>query len=132
MAQDGMTWAETLQYSAEQKLLAKQLYLVFSRPVNSFDRVMEVVDEHLDYQRELESRGIMFAAGPLATTDEQHWNGEGLFVYRAESLAAAKAIADADPMHRKNARQYEIRTWLLNEGNLGIDVLLSHSAIHIK
>ncbi len=29
MAQDGMTWAETLQYSAEQKLLAKQLYLVF-------------------------------------------------------------------------------------------------------
>ncbi len=56
---------------------------------------MEVVDEHLDYQRELESRGIMFAAGPLATTDEQHWNGEGLFVYRAESLAAAKAIADA-------------------------------------
>ena len=41
-------------------------------------------------------------------------------------------IADADPMHRKGARRHEIRLWLLNEGNLGIDVLLSQNTLHFK
>ena len=132
MAPQAMPWADMLTYSAEQKLLAKQLYLVLSTPVNGLDHVLETADEHIDYQRELEKRGIMFAAGPLATMDEQHWEGEGAFVYRAESLAAAKAIADADPMHRAGARRYEIRLWLVNEGNLGIDVLLSQNAFHLK
>jgi hypothetical protein len=132
MAQQAMPWADMLDYSAKQKLLAKQLYLVLSTPIDGLGSVLEVADEHIDYQRDLEERGIMFAAGPLATIDEQHWEGEGAFVYRAENLAAAKALADADPMHRKGARRYEIRLWLLNEGNLGIDVLLSRNALHFK
>jgi uncharacterized protein YciI len=132
MAQKAMPWADMLKYSAEQKLLAKQIYLVLSKPVDGLDHVLEVADEHIDYQRDLERRGIMFAAGPLATIDEQHWEGEGAFVYRADSLAAAKTIADADPMHSKGARKYEIRLWLLNEGNLGIEVLLSQNTAHIK
>jgi uncharacterized protein YciI len=132
MAQQAMPWADMLTYSAKQRLLAKQLYLVLSTPVNGLDHVLEVADEHIDYQRDLERRGIMFAAGPLATIGEQHWKGEGAFVYRAENLAAARTIADADPMHRKGARRYEIRLWLLNEGNLGIDVLLSQNTVHFK
>jgi uncharacterized protein YciI len=132
MAQQAMPWADMLDYSAKQKLLAKQLYLVMSAPIDGLESVLEVADEHIDYQRDLEERGIMFAAGPLATIDEQHWEGEGAFFYRADNFAAAKAIADADPMHRKGARRYEIRLWLLNEGNLGIDVLLSQNALHFK
>jgi uncharacterized protein YciI len=132
MTQKAMPWADMLKYSAEQNLLAKKLYLVLSTPVNGLDRVREVADEHIDYQRELESCGIMFAAGPLATIDEQYWEGEGAFVYRADSLGAAKTIADADPMHYKGARKYEIRLWLLNEGNLGIEVLLSQNKSQIK
>jgi uncharacterized protein YciI len=132
MSQKTMAWADMLKYSADQRLLAKQLYLVLSKPVKGLELVLEVADEHIDYQRDLERRGIMFAAGPLATLDERHWEGEGAFVYRAASLADAKAIADADPMHIKGARRYEIRLWLLNEGNLGIEVLLSQNAAHIK
>jgi uncharacterized protein YciI len=127
-----MPWADMLKYSAEQELLAKPLYLVLSTPAHGLERVLEVADEHIDYQRELESRGVMFAAGPLATLDQQNWEGDGAFVYRADSLATAKAIADADPMHHKGARTYEIRLWLLNEGNLGIEVQLSRNTAHIK
>lgn len=127
-----MPWPDMLKYSAEQKLLAKQLYFVLSRPANGLERILEVADEHIDYQRELEQQGIMFAAGPLATADEKHWEGEGAFVYRAESLEAATKIAEADPMHAKGARRYEIRLWLVNEGNLGIDVLLSQNAFQLR
>jgi len=132
MAQESMPWPDMLRYSSEQRLLAKQLYLVRSTPANGLGPVLEVADEHIEYQRELEKRGIMFAAGPLATADERHWEGEGAFVYRAESLAAASTIADADPMHRKGARQYEIRLWLVNEGSIGIDVLLSQKEFHLR
>jgi uncharacterized protein len=37
-----------------------------------------------------------------------------MFIVRAQSLAAARAIAEADPMHASGARQYELRPWLLN------------------
>jgi uncharacterized protein len=35
----------------------------------------------------------MFAAGPLASEDLREWLGEGLFVYRAESLEQAVKYA---------------------------------------
>jgi hypothetical protein len=44
----------------------------------------------------------MFAAGPLSDDAELQWHGDGLFVYRAESRAAAK-LAEADPMHARGA-----------------------------
>jgi len=127
-----MTWAEMLQYSADQRLLAKALYLVQSKPVNGLGPVLEVADEHVEYQRQLERRGTMFAAGPIATADQQRWEGEGVFMYRANSLAEATAIAEADPMHQKGARRFEIRAWLLNEGNFGIDLLFSENVFRVR
>jgi hypothetical protein len=53
MEQRAMPWADMLKYSAEQKLLAKPLYLVLSTPAHGLERVLEVADEHIDYQREL-------------------------------------------------------------------------------
>jgi uncharacterized protein len=48
--------------------------------------------------------------------------------YRVNSLAsvaAATAIAAADPMHKSGARTFKIRPWLLNDGSITIRVTLS-------
>jgi uncharacterized protein YciI len=120
-----MTWQSMLDYSREHELLAKQLYVVFSEPTNGLGPIMEVVDEHVRYQTKLELDGVMWAAGPMATPDEQEWLGDGLFMYRASSVEEATRYAEADPMHKSGARTFRIRPWLLNEGSLTVRVLFS-------
>ena len=111
--------------NACEGMLRKQLYAVFTRPANGLGPVMEILDEHLEFQISLEERGIMFGAGPFWTDDEQEWRGEGMVIIRAENLEAAKAIAAEDPMHASGARVCEVRPWLLCEGSMTIK--LSHS-----
>jgi uncharacterized protein len=115
-----VTARETVDISKQRGFLAKQLYVVFTTPTNGIGPVMENLQSHLDYQELLEKRGIMFAAGPHWTDDEQRWEGEGMVVVRASSLAEAKAIAADDPMHKSGARTYRVRPWLVNEGTLAV------------
>lgn len=86
---------------------------------------MKSLEEHLKFQVDLERRGIMFGAGPFWDDDETHWSGDGMVIVRAESLAAARAIAAEDPMHKSGARRFSVRPWLLNEGTLTFRVNLS-------
>ncbi|MBM3558966.1 MAG: hypothetical protein FJX53_03570, partial [Alphaproteobacteria bacterium] len=102
-------------------LLAKRLYVVFTRPKDPA-KMGALVGPHLEYQAELERRGIMFGAGPLADETETKWNGDGMVIIRAKDMAEAKKIADADPMHTGGGRGYEIRPWLMNEGTISIRV----------
>ena len=111
--------------SACEGMLQLQLYAVFTRPANGMKPVMEMLEKHLDYQISMEKSGVLFAAGPFWTDDEQQWRGEGMVVIRAESLEAARAIAAEDPMHASGARTFEVRPWLINEGTLTLR--LNHS-----
>jgi uncharacterized protein YciI len=111
-----VTAEEIVKVSKERGFLAKQLYVVFTTPNDGIGPVMEHLKAHLDYQEQLEQRGIMFAAGPHWTDDEQRWDGEGMVVIRAASLAEAQKIAADDPMHKAGARSYRVRPWLVNEG----------------
>jgi len=109
---------EIVEISKSHGFLAKQLYVIFTAPTKGMGPVMENIQKHLAFQADLEKRGIMFAAGPHWTDDEQRWEGEGMVVVRAASLAAAKAIAAQDPMHVSGARSFRVRPWLVNEGTL--------------
>ena len=111
--------------AACEGMLQLQLYAIFTRPANGLGPVMEKLEEHLEYQISMEKNGILFAAGPFWTDDEQQWSGEGMLVVRAESLGAARAIAEKDPMHASGARTFEVRPWLINEGTLTLR--LNHS-----
>lgn len=113
---DGMTWDGLLDRSRGLGLHAEQLFLIHSKPVNGFGPVEAALEEHLPYQKRLEDDGVMFAAGPLSSADGAEWNGEGVFVYRAANLKEATRMAEADPMHARGARRFEIRAWCLNEG----------------
>jgi uncharacterized protein YciI len=115
-----VTAKEVVDISRERGFLSKQLYVVFTTPTNGMGPVMEHLQSHLDYQGLLEQKGIMFAAGPHWTDDEERWDGEGMVVVRASSLDEAKTIAANDPMHRSGARSYRVRPWLVNEGTLTV------------
>ncbi|MBI4273528.1 MAG: hypothetical protein HY659_02350 [Rhizobiales bacterium] len=112
--------ADIIKISKENGFLAKQLYVVFTTPVKGLGPVMEKIQEHLAFQKSLEEQGIMFAAGPHWSDDEKTWEGDGMVVIRANSLAEARAIAAKDPMHVSGARKFTVRPWLVNEGTVTI------------
>jgi len=105
--------------------LARQLYMVSTRPVNGIGPVMANLDIHLAFQEELERDGIMFAAGPNWTDDEQAWEGDGTVVIRAASLEEAMSIAARDPMHVNGARTFTVRPGLVNEGTITVQLGLA-------
>ncbi|MDE0985840.1 MAG: YciI family protein [Yoonia sp.] len=110
---------------ASKGMLQMQLFVVFTIPTNGMGPVMENIEEHLQFQVNLEQRGIMFGAGPFWADDEHTWNGEGMVIIRAASLEHAKEIAATDPMHSSGARSFTVRPWLLNEGRVTVAVNFS-------
>ena len=125
MAEQKTAWQKHVEMIAEKGVLAKQLYVVMTKPRDGLQAVRDNLPEHLAYQLELEQKNIMFAAGPFADDRAQEWQGEGMVIIRAESLEQAHEIAAADPMHKSGAREYRVRPWLLNEGSITINVTYS-------
>ena len=111
--------------NASAGCLQKQMYVYFTKPANGLGPVMENLEDHLKFQVELEQKGIMFGAGPFWTDDEQRWEGEGMIIIRADSIAEARKIAESDPMHASGARTFTIRPWLLNVGMVTMRVTYS-------
>lgn len=111
--------------NACEGMLQKQLYVVHTFPTDGLGPVMQNIEPHLKFQIELEEKGIMFGAGPFWDDAEEKWEGEGMVIIRAGSLAEAKDIAASDPMHKSGARSYTVRPWLLNEGAVTVKVRYS-------
>lgn len=125
--------ANEVQAIVEEKgMLAKKLYIVTTFAVNGLDKVLEMIEPHIEYQVELERRGIMFGAGPNWTEDETEWRGEGTVIIRAQSFNEACEIMEADPMHSSGARKFTIRPWLMNEGHLSFTLDFSSGKFKFK
>lgn len=120
------SWQQHIDHVTEKGLLAKQLFVVLTEPVSGLEAVHKNLQEHLAYQLELERKGIMFAAGPFADDAGQEWEGEGMVILRANSLAEAQEIAENDPMHKSGARKFRLRPWLMNEGSITLKVTYSN------
>ena len=110
---------------ASKGMLQMQFYMVHSFPTAGMGPVMNNLPQHLEHQCAMERSGVMLAAGPHWNDDETSWDGEGTFVIRARSLAHAREIAAADPMHRSGARAFKVRPWLINEGGLNLRITFS-------
>ena len=118
--------------NASSEMLNKDLYVIFTKPTNGMEPVMENLDEHLKFQVSLEKKGIMFGAGPFWEENEIDWNGEGMVIIRANSINHAKEIANSDPMHSSGARSFIVRPWLLNEGNIEVSLDYSTGKFKLK
>lgn len=123
MAEPVITREDVLE--ASKGMLQKQLYVYFTTPAGGMGPVMENLDAHLAFQVELEKKGIMFGAGPHWSEDEKRWEGDGMVIIRAGSLAEAREIAASDPMHSSGARSFTVRPWLMNEGTVTIKISYS-------
>lgn len=115
---------------ASRAMLQKQLYAIFTVPAGGIEPILAGMEEHLAFQVSLEAEGVLFAAGPMWSDDERSWEGDGLVVVRAGSLAEAVAIAERDPMHRSGARRFTVRPWMINEGT--VTIRLDHSSQTFK
>ena len=124
-------WNDYKAHAIERGSLAKELYMVRSKPGSDPSRIPEILPEHLAFQAEQEANGNLFLAGPLSDESGDNMLGEGLIIYRAESLEAAKAITEQDPFHAKGIRTFEIRRWMVNEGSLTLKVSLSSQKVEI-
>lgn len=103
------------------KMLRKQLWVVITKAVGPPEELAKMLEAHLQHQIRLEKEGIMFGAGPLSHEDGSR-TGTGMIIIRAESAAAARAIADQDPFHSSGLRTYTLQQWSLNEGRLNITI----------
>jgi hypothetical protein len=119
------SWQQHIDHVKAKGVLAKPLYVILTTPTAGIDVLHAQLPAHLAYQKDLEARGVTFAAGPFADDSETEWSGEGMIIVRAESLSAAVAIAEADPMHQSGARSFRVRPWLLNEGSYTVTVRYS-------
>ncbi|SMC50826.1 YciI family protein [Rhizobium sp. RU36D] len=114
---------------ASKAMLQKQLYAIFTTPTGDMAPILRHLEEHLAFQVSLERDGILFAAGPMWTDDEQEWRGDGMVIVRAQSRQAAEEIAARDPMHRAGARKFTVRPWMINEGSMTLRIDLSSQKI---
>ncbi len=122
-------WNDYKSAAQQRGSLALELYVVISTPVKPPEVMQQILPDHLAYQGEQEKAGTLAFAGPLSDLSGELMEGVGMIVYRATSLDAAKAIANADPMHSSGTREYTIRRWLVNEGSLQLDIKLSAQSI---
>jgi len=122
-------WNDYKKQSQERGSLAMELYMVRSIPIVEPEVLKENLPDHLAYQQVQEAAGALVMAGPLSDEPGDMMFGEGLIIYRAAGLAEATKIAAEDPMHKRGARSFEIRRWLVNEGSMSFDIKLSAQSV---
>ncbi len=120
-----VAWANYKSEAKSRGALALELYVVLSTPAKKPEDVKASLSDHLAYQAQLERAGQLAFAGPMSDETGEHMQGMGLIIYRADSLEAARKLAEDDPMHQSGAREFELRRWMINEGSLSLSVGLS-------
>lgn len=120
-----VAWADYKSQAKDRGALALELYVAVSTPAKAPEDVKESLPDHLAYQAQLERSGQLAFAGPMSDETGEHMQGVGLIVYRADSLEAARELAEGDPMHVSGARSFVLRRWMINEGSINLSVGLS-------
>ena len=120
-----VAWADYKADAKSRGALALELYVAHSTPAKAPQDVKASLPDHLAYQADLERAGQLAFAGPMSDETGEHMQGMGLIIYRADSLEAARALADADPMHKSGARTFVLRRWMINEGSVTVSAKLS-------
>jgi len=105
------------------RLAGLQLYAVFMRPTEKYDtrseQGRELMRRHLQFQLDMEDRGILLGAGPLEgagqaptlsayrelipAEPEKIMDASGMYIIAAPSREAAEAIARSEPFEAAGA-----------------------------
>jgi uncharacterized protein YciI len=127
------------QLSMEQmrpRLAGLQLYAIFMRPTAQYntqsEEGRELMRRHLQFQLEMEDRGVLLAAGPLdgagqasslaayrdiaPASGSRIIDASGMYLIAAPSREAAEEIARSEPFESAGWRTHTLCAWQLNEG----------------
>lgn len=124
-----VAWEDYKSGAKARGALALELYAAHSTPAGAPEDVKAALPDHLAYQAQLEAAGNLAFAGPMSDETGDYMQGMGLIIYRADSLEAARALAEADPMHQSGARSFTLRRWMINEGSVDLTVGLSTKTV---
>ncbi len=120
-------WSSYLETARERGSLAFEVFAVVSEPVDPA-LAKQALPDHLAYQKRLETEGALMLAGPMSDESGTQMAGIGLIILRAATFEDARALADADPMHKSGARRYTLRRWMINEGNVTLNVRFANQS----
>jgi uncharacterized protein YciI len=101
-----------------------QLFAVISEPTGEWNPAADLTARHVQFLRDLESRGVTFLSGPLAV-DATGWHGSGLTVIRADSIEHASQIMALEPYSVAGSRIQTIRSWFVTSGAMCVGMRLS-------
>jgi uncharacterized protein len=124
--------ASVIIEKSQKTSLAKLLYIITSSAIKDLESVNRFLPAHLEYLHSLEKKEILFGAGPLFSEDGAYFTGNGMIIVRADSITEAQQVADNDPLHQNQVRNYQIHPWLLNEGSIKISVSYSDTQAQIN
>ena len=82
--------------------------------------MLQVVEEHRAYLRELKARGVLLASEPL---DPRFGGALLLRMPDASGDAGPLAVRDGDPFGKQGVAQYELLPWLPDVGKEDLDRL---------
>lgn len=125
-------WNEYKEMARQRGSLAFELFMVESTPAVGPEKLKETLPQHLAYQKDMETAGKLFLAGPLSDDTGEQMVGGGLIIYRAETMDEAREIATNDPMHSQGCRTFTLRKWLVNEGSPSFETRLSDKQVIVK
>jgi uncharacterized protein YciI len=102
------------------RLRGVQLYMIrMDAPADveaPLDYLAPHLREHILWLEHQERTGRLFLSGANRSPDG--WDGSGVAIIRAGSLAEAGQVAASEPFHREGLRRNTVHGWLLNEGSL--------------
>jgi uncharacterized protein len=130
-----MTREMTLE-EIRARLAGLQLYAIFMRPTEKYDTQSEegreLMRRHLQFQLDMEDRGLLLGAGPLQGAGQAPTlsayrelnppesgriiDASGMYIIAAPSREAAEEIACSEPFEVAAWRTHTLCTWQLNEG----------------
>lgn len=112
-----------------------QYYVCWMTSVEPAPKTKKTVDairrEHFAYLADLESRGILLAAGPFMDADGKR-HGAGMMIIRAGSIAEADRIAAEEPYRKHGLRHHKPMPWQWAEGSVTQTFRMKAQSFEVK
>lgn len=98
-----------------------RFYLAALRIIDR-SRMEELKSIHLTKLLEMEKSGTLFLSGPANGPDGDL---NGFLVLRADSLAAARAMVDAEPFIAEGVMECDVYEWSVFQGSIAVSLNIS-------
>jgi uncharacterized protein YciI len=104
---------------------AKRLWVALAKAVGSQEVIASHVANHLQWMKDMEARGKIWASGPFPK--EGILVEDGMTILDASNEGEARSLMDQEPLTKLGLRTYELYPWDLREGRITIQLNASTS-----